>query len=134
MLKRLVSLGIAALLLHAADVMPPPSLARTTQGEQKAARVKADVAKRGTGEKARVVVKLQDGSKLKGYVSQAGDDSFTLTDTKSGQTRTLSYSDVAQVKKPGGLPLGAKIGIGMGALVGVLALVYVAGCHDSSVC
>jgi hypothetical protein len=134
MLKRLVSLGVAALLLHAADVMTPPTLARTTQAEQKAAKVKADVAKRGTGEKARVVVRLQDGSKLKGYVSQAGNDSFTLTDSESGQARTLSYSDVAQVKKPGGLPLGAKIGIGMGALVGVLALVYVAGCHDSSVC
>lgn len=134
MLKRLVSLGMAALLLHAADVMTPPTLARTTQGERKAAKVKADVAKRGTGEKARVVVKLRDGSKLKGHVSRAGDDSFTLTDSGSGQTRTLSYSDVAQVRKPGGLPPGAKLGIGVGALVGVLALVYVAGCHDSSVC
>ena len=134
MLKRLVSLGIAALLLHAADVMPLPTLARTNQSDRKAAKVKADVAKRGTGEKARVVVKLQDGSKLKGHVSQAGNDSFTLTDSKSGQTRTLSYNDVAQIKEPGGLPLGAKIGLGMGALVGVLALVYVAGCHDSSVC
>ena len=134
MSKRLVSLCVAALLLHAADVLTPPALARATQGEQKAAKVKAEVARRGTGEKARVVVKLQDGSKLKGYVSQAGNDSFKLTDSRSGQTRTLSYSDVAQVRKPGGLPLGAKLGIGVGALVGVLALVYVAGCHDSSVC
>ena len=134
MLKRLVALGMAALLLHAADVTPSPTLARTSQSEQKAAKVKADVARRGTGEKARVVVRLLDGSKLKGHVSQAGNDSFTLTDSGSGQARTLSYSEVAQVKKPGGLPLGAKIGIGMGALVGVLALVYAAGCHDTSVC
>lgn len=134
MLKRLVALGMAALVLHAADVTPSPTLARTDQSEQKAAKVKADVARRGTGEKARVVVRLLDGSKLKGHVSQAGNDSFTLTDSGSGQTRTLSYSEVAQVKKPGGLPLGAKIGIGMGALVGVLALVYAAGCHDTSVC
>ncbi|HEX6625041.1 MAG TPA: hypothetical protein VF064_15125 [Pyrinomonadaceae bacterium] len=134
MLKRLVSLSIAALLLHAADVFPLPALARTAQSEQQAAKVKADVTRRGTGKKARVVVRLQDGSKLKGYVSQAGNDSFTLTDSRSGQTRTLSYGDVARVNKPGGLPLGAKIGIGMGALMGVLALVYAAGCHDTSAC
>ncbi len=47
-----------------------------------------------------VVVKKLDGTKQKGYISQKGDDSFTLTDSKTKQTTIIAYSDVAQVKKP----------------------------------
>jgi hypothetical protein len=122
------------LLLHAVNAMPFLAVAKTGQGEQRIEKVKADVARRGTGEKARVKVKLQDGSNLKGYISQAGDDSFTLTDSKTGQATTLAYRDVAQVKKPGGLSMGAKIGIGLGIAVGALGLVYVIGCGNDPFC
>ncbi|MDQ5846081.1 MAG: hypothetical protein M3539_12400 [Acidobacteriota bacterium] len=82
----------------------------------------------------RVTVKLNDGAKLKGYISAAGEDSFTLTDSKTGQTRTLAYSDVAQVKKPGGFSLAAKIGIGLGIAVGVLAILYGISCRNDPFC
>lgn len=135
MLKRLLSLGLtAALLLHAAASVPDSAFARADQAATPVEKVKAAVAKRGTGKKARVTVKLQDGSKVKGYISQAGEDSFTLTDSKTNQTRTLTYREVAEVKKQGGLSLTAKIGIGLGAAVGVLALVYAVGCHDDPFC
>jgi hypothetical protein len=122
------------LLLHAVNAMPVVAVAKTVQGDSRVEKVKADVARRGTGEKARVTVKLQDGSKLKGYISQAEDDSFTLTDSKTGQNRTLAYRDVAQVKKQGGLSVGAKLGIGLGIAVGALALVYVIGCGNDPFC
>ena len=48
-------------------------------------KVKTDVAARGTGKNKRVEVKKKDGTKLKGYVSQAGEDSFTLIDSKTNQ-------------------------------------------------
>ncbi|HEU4872479.1 MAG TPA: hypothetical protein VFT44_05210, partial [Pyrinomonadaceae bacterium] len=89
------------------------------------------VAKRGTGPKAKVTVKLKDKTKLKGYISSASSDSFSLSDSKTGQVRTLAYSDVAEVKKQGGLSLAAKIGIGVGVTVGVLALVIAIGCATS---
>jgi hypothetical protein len=69
---------------------------------EKAAKARATVQKIGVGEKARVEVKLRDNTKLKGYVSAAGEDSFAVTDAKTGATTTVAYADAAQVKKQGG--------------------------------
>lgn len=85
-------------------------------------KIKAKITKRGTGEKARVNVKMLNGTKVKGFISQAGDDSFSLTDSKTKQTSTLAYSDVAQVKGTG-LSTGAKIAVGVGVGVGITAVV-----------
>lgn len=135
MLKRLLSIGLVVLLLLAGDLLFVPGSANGSQGESPAVeKIKAAIAKRGTGPKAKVAVKLKDNTKLKGYISQAGNDSFTLTDSKTGQVRTLAYADVTEVKKPGGLSLAAKIGIGVGIAVGVLAIVYGAACHDDPFC
>jgi hypothetical protein len=128
MLKKLFSIGLAVLLFHAGSSVFIHDLVRASQSDPAAEKVKAAVVKRGTGPKAKVNVKLKDKTRLKGYISNASGDSFTLSDSKTGQVRTLAYSDVAEVKKQGGLPLGAKIGIGIGAGVGVLALVYAIGC------
>ena len=65
-------------------------------------KVRERVAKLGVGEKARVEVKLRDAGKLKGYISAASEDSFTVTNTKTGASQAVAYAEVAQVKKPGG--------------------------------
>jgi predicted ATP-dependent serine protease len=65
---------------------------------------------------------------MKGYISQTGEDSFTLTDSKTKQTSTLAYSDVAQVKG-GGLSSTSKTLIGVGVGVGI-ALVVLAVAAD----
>lgn len=119
-MKRFLTGALAVLLLNAAHAAPVAAAARAGQSKSPVEKVKASVAKRA-GKKKRVTVKLQDGSKLKGNVSEAGEDSFTLTDTKTGQSRTLAYSEVSQVKGTG-LSRGAKIGIGVGIGVGVLAI------------
>jgi hypothetical protein len=134
MLKRLFSIGLVVLLFHAGNSLLIQDVARAVQGDAAAEKVKTSVAKRGTGPKAKVNVKLKDNTKLKGYITQAGSDSFTVADSNTGQTRTLAYADVAEVRKPGGLSLAAKIGIGVGVAVGVLALVYAAACHDDPFC
>jgi hypothetical protein len=121
MLKRILSFILAALMLHAAQPMPSLVCAQAGQVEQHVEKVKAAVAKR-VGKKARVTVKLQDGSKLKGQISQAVEDSFTLTDSKTGQTRTLNYRDVNEVKGQG-LSTLAKVGIVVGIAVVVLVIV-----------
>ncbi len=98
--------------------------AQTNAGNNAAAveKIKANVTRRGTGEKARVNVKMLNGTKMKGFISQADEDSFTLTDSKTKQTTTLAYSDVAQVKKQG-LSTTSKILIGVGVGVAVTAVV-----------
>ena len=130
MLKRLFSIGLVVLLFHAGNSLLIHD-AQANQNDAASDKVKADVAKRGTGPKAKVNVKLKDQTKLKGYISNASGDSFTLSDSKTGQTRTLAYSDVAEVKKQGGMSLAAKIGIGVGIGVGALALFVIIGCATS---
>ena len=127
MWKKLFSLALVMLLCHAGNALLVGN-ASAGQGGTVDDKVKASVAKRGTGPKAKVTVKLKDKTKLKGYISSASSDSFSLSDSETGQVRTLAYSDVAEVKKQGGLSLAAKIGIGVGAGVGALALLYAIGC------
>lgn len=131
MLKRVISLACVLLLLHVAQALPLRAYAQTGGSGQAVDKVKTDVAKR-VGKKS--TVKLRDGSKLKGRIGQAGEDSFTLMDAKTGQTRTLAYADVTQVKGQGGLSLAAKIGIGIGIFVGVLAILYAAECGNDPFC
>jgi hypothetical protein len=78
--------------------------AQTIKELQATEKARASVLKLGTGETARVEVKLQDQTKVKGFVSEAGQDTFVVTDPKTGTSQTLSYKDVAEVKKPGGGP------------------------------
>lgn len=134
MLKRLFSIALAALLFHAGNSLLLNDVAWALQRDAAAEKVKAAVAKRGTGPKAKVTVKLKDKTKLKGYISNAGGDSFTVSETKTGQARTFAYSDVAEVKKQGGMSLAAKIGIGVGAGIGALGLTYLIACHDDPFC
>lgn len=100
MLRRMLSVILTGLMLTAAAVVPAG--AKNVKEAAPAEKARATVQKVGVGEKARVEVRLRDNTKLKGYVSAAGADTFDLTDKKTGVTRTIAYADAAQVKKPGG--------------------------------
>lgn len=89
-----------------------------------AARVKADIAKFGTGPDARIIVKLRDKTKVAGFVSQIGEDSFVITDLKNGATTTVPYPNVTQAKGKN-LSTGAIIAISVGIAVGATLLVLI---------
>ena len=84
------------------------------------AKVRKEVEKRGAGEKSRVKIKLTSGTEVKGYISKIEEASFTVTDKKSGQAKTISFAEVRKVQGPG-LSKGAKIGIAVGVTAGVVA-------------
>lgn len=91
-----------------------------------AERARAAVAELGVGEKARVEVKLLDDTKVKGYISEAGADSFAVMDSKTGALRTFNYADVAQVKKRyAGLSNSSKALLWGGLAAGVAITLYV---------
>jgi hypothetical protein len=94
-----------------------------TQEAPQAAKVKAEVQKRGTGEESRVKAKLVTGAEVKGYISKIEEVSFAVTDKKTGQTTTIPYADVQKIQGAG-LSKGAKIviAVGVGATVFFLAL------------
>lgn len=120
MLKKICSAVLAALLLQAAAV---PTFAKTNaeRDAQRAEKVRTQFSKLGTGKDARVSLELRDKTKLEGYLSEAGSDTFTVTD-KEGKSTTVPYQDV---KKAHGnnLSTGAKIAIGAGIGAGITLLI-----------
>ena len=121
MFKKYLSLALACLLAHIG--MTHACAAARGDGEtQLTARVKTDVAKRGVGERARVKVKLRNGTELKGHISEAGEDAFDLVDSQSGVASRIAYGDVARVKSQ-----GMSKAKRMGLITGITAAVVVVG-------
>jgi hypothetical protein len=89
-------------------------------------QAKVQVAKLGLGEKARATITQKNGTKVKGYVAQAGDNDFVVRDRKTDAATTISYADVAKVKKDSGHStarnLAIGIGIGAGAFLAILLI------------
>jgi hypothetical protein len=102
-------------------------IAQTNTDAQRIEKVRAKVIRLGEGRNAGVEVKLRDNTKLKGYVSQAEQDAFTVTDSKTGTSRTLPYADVQDVKKPGSgiSKTWLIVGISVAAAVAVVGLAYI---------
>lgn len=88
------------------------------------AKVKTEIARRGTGKRARVAIKLHNGQELKGRIAETNDRTFTLTDEKTGKSTSLAYSEVKSVSGRG-LSKGKKFGIIAALAVGVVVLVGV---------
>ena len=75
--------------------------------------------KRGTGEKAKVRVKLRNGSEVWGYISKADQDTFDIHE-KNNENVTLAYADVLSIRKSG-ISTAAKIGIAAGVAALLIA-------------
>lgn len=89
-----------------------------------AEKVKAGIAKLGTGPDAKVRVKLYDGGKLSGYVKEVADDHFVVVDSKTGIATEVPYPNAKQVKG-NNLSAGVKIAIGVGIALGLIVLLAV---------
>ncbi|HEX8190818.1 MAG TPA: hypothetical protein VF586_20835 [Pyrinomonadaceae bacterium] len=137
MLRRAFAIMISAILLSTV-LGHQPARARAQDAGRSAETARAAVQKLGAGSKRRVEVKLQDGTRLKGSVSSAGEETFTITDSKTGAPRTLAYADVAKVKEPGGgLSTRAWVIIGAAAVAAVIVgttVVYPVLCDGGAGC
>lgn len=123
MIQKYLSFALISFLLITANSSPVSAQTRINKDDSAVAKVKAAVLKRGTDVKKRVKVEMLNGTQIKGYISQAGEDSFTVTDSKTNQATSIAYGDVAQIKG-GGLSKGGKIGLGIGiGAVAVAAIV-----------
>jgi len=116
--------GLLVLCSQPAQVFAAQQTADSPQVE----KVKLKVAKAGVGEKARVTVWTKNGTKIKGFISQAGTDDFTVRDKSNGQPTTILYTDVAKIDDNSGhstlrnVLLG--VGIGAGAFLAVILIVF----------
>ncbi len=95
--------------------------------EKKAAlaeKVKAGIAKLGTGPDSKVEIKLYDKTKIKGYVKEAAPDNFVVVDAKTGAEKVVSYSSVKQVQGSS-LSKGTRIAIFVGIGIGLAVLLAI---------
>jgi sRNA-binding regulator protein Hfq len=95
-------------------------LAQQQLTEQNVVKIKTDIARRLRDEKTNVTVGLRNGSELKGRITQAAENMFTLKEKNSG-TRNISYADVTKVRGRG-LSKGAKFGILTGVIAGAVII------------
>ena len=131
MVKKYLSSILCCLLLITANSSFISAQTNTENKDSSIAKVKAKVVKRSTAKNTYLKVKMLDGKRLSGDVTQAGEDSFTLTDSKAKQSTSIAYRDVAQVKGKG-LSTTGKITIGVlaGAAAIVLTIVLIPICNE----
>ena len=121
MFKKVCSVVLAGLLLQAAAV---PALAKSSAEKEakRTEKVRAQLAKLGTGKDALVKLELRDKTKLEGYVSEAGPTTFAVTD-RTGKTTTVGYGQVGKAQG-NNLSTGAKIAIGVGIGAAVTLIIF----------
>ncbi len=115
----------AVLLLAHAFFWPVIALAGPSEESKSALKVRAQIAKLGVGEQARLEVKLKDQRKLKGYIREVRDSEFILVEEYDGNAITIPYSEVQQGKGKN-LTAGTRILIAVGVFIGVMLLVAIA--------
>ena len=118
MLKKISSSLLLVLFL----LIPATRLAVARPQGLTVDQAKVQVAKLGLGEKAKATVTLKNGTKVKGYVSQANENDFVIRDRKTDAPTTINYSDVAKVQKNQGHSTARNLGIGIGIGAGALLL------------
>ena len=122
MFRKLFTLLLIALVTNLGGVRLVYADSKEEKQERFAEKIKANVLKLGTGESTRVRVKLRDQAKLEGYISDAGAETFTITNKKTGVATTVAYPQVKSVQG-NNLSTGAKIAIGVGIAATIIFII-----------
>lgn len=124
MYKKITIIILTLALLNLTGISNALANSSSEKDELKTTKIKQEIQRLGSGDSARVKIKLKDNSKLEGYIGEIKAESFTVKDSKTGQSSEVGYH---QVKKIFGhnLSTGTKIAIGVGiaAVVFVIAVV-----------
>lgn len=127
MFKKYLTLTLAVLVINLS--LGVSVFAQTDREARRVEKVKADVAKLA-GENAPMAVRLKNGAKFKGKVSEVSDAGFVLTNAKTSAATNLLYADVRTVGRTnlsGGASFAALTGIIIGVtVVGLLIIGYAA--------
>ena len=90
---------------------------------------KAEIEKRLNRKETRVKVKLNNGSELKGRITESSENGFTLSDEKSGKKTEIAYADVQNVEGRG-MSKKKKAFIITGVLVGLAVTAVILARRD----
>ncbi|MFN0119263.1 MAG: hypothetical protein ACKV2V_02045 [Blastocatellia bacterium] len=121
-LLSLLLIATLAIPATAATDASPESAKKEEARFRMTEKVKEGVVKLGTGADARIEVRLRDKTKVKGWISEIGEEHFMVTSAKTGAATRVAYPDVSGVKG-NNLSTGAAIAIGAAIGAGVALLV-----------
>lgn len=124
-MKQYLTCVLASLLVLSTLALPVAAKQGDTQA-MTIEKIKIKVAKLGVGSKAKATAYLKNGTKVKGYIAQAGDDEFVLRDRKTDAPTTVRYTDVAKIESNRGHSTARNLAIGIGIGAGALLLVILA--------
>jgi hypothetical protein len=125
MIRTCLNYLLAALLLL--GPVAQTAIAAPKGGQRPSAEeIKIKVAKLGTGAKAKATVWLADGTKVKGYISQASENDFVMRDRKTDVPTTIGYADVVKFDRNRGHSTAKWMGIGVGIGVGAFLIIMFA--------
>jgi alanine racemase len=110
MYKKLLTLVLIGLLVNLAGVQFAQASSKEDKQAKATEKVKKGINRLGVGEKAKVEVTLRDKTKLKGYVREAGANSFVVVNSKTGAATEVTYSQVERVNGHN-MSTGAQIAI-----------------------
>ena len=127
MIKRIVS-GLLTLLV--ASVLTNPGFAQqqaqtpADKHTQKIRKYVKSLRRWDVGDP--VTVKLYDGTRIKGHITETTDNHFVVTDGKTSQSTSIEYSQVKDVSEGMGnkTKLGIIIGGAVLAFVGICAATH----------
>lgn len=120
MFKKYLTITLTLLVLNLSLSAAAFAETKAEKEAKFADKVKVNVTKLGTGTEAKIQVKLKDGIKLKGYVSQINENSFVVTDEKTGVATEVPYPNAKQVK-------GNNWSTGVTILIAVAIILTIAG-------
>ncbi len=112
-MKKIISLTLVVLLMQLSFVH---STYAGTKEEKLAEKLKTEISKLGTGSGAKIKIKLKDGIKIKGYVTEVSENGFVVMNSETNKTVPVSYSQVKQAKG-NNLSSGVIILIGVGVAI-----------------
>ena len=110
-------------LAHALVLSTLGPAARAQSNLNAETKAKTEVVNRLNKKETRVKVKLRSGSEMKGRITQSGENSFTLTDEKTGNRSDIAYADVVNVEGRG-MSKKKKTFIAIGAGAAVFAAMF----------
>ena len=125
MFRKLISIAVIIAIVNLTGIVTVFAKSNAEKELRLAIEVKQNIRKLGASENSKVKISLKDKSNIQGYVSEIQENSFTVTDSKTGRQTEVEYSQVKKVKG-NNLSTGVKIGIGIGVAVAVLAIVVLA--------
>lgn len=119
MSRRYTAIVLIALMINMASGLSIFAQTQNDRDNESLRKIKIKVAKLFSERRGKVIVKHNDGTKIKGYITEVKEDSFSISESKNGTITAVQYPQVKSLNRDA-LPIAAKILITTAASLGIV--------------